>query len=131
MLGNLFKSADTKIALQELEKELGGKHGNAWRFVAPKVRALLMKDRGVAIRVNRERGMSHNLVIYFAAKICLEDILPTGDYHTYRGVLSFRGQMLFGLYVSCVQKLGAFAEWDEDDIQRELTTMKEDIAKAG
>ena len=131
MIFGLFKSSDTKIALEELDNELRGKHMLAFKAIEPQVKKYLSMDNGVAVTSNRERGFSHNLIVHMVAKVVVDQELPLGNYHTYRGTLSMIGNDMWKLYLVCIQLLKDHDLLNEEEAENDIASMKEDIANAG
>lgn len=130
-----FLNADTKLALAELDNAMDnamdGQHSLAFMLIRPKIKQLLRHNKETLVPKMRKSGLSHEAIVLRAAKFILENVLLSGEYHIYRGVLSTTGDFLFNLYTFIVKKL-----WAENSNQKvsedaEVDSMREAISKAG
>jgi len=126
-----FLNADTGLAFSELDKAMSGQHGIAFTLIKPQIEQLLRHNKGTLVGTMRKRGICHEVIVLKAAKFILDDVLPSGNYHIYRGVLSQQGDLLFDLYTFSVRKLWAEDSNQEVSANAEINSMEEAISKAG
>lgn len=131
MFENLFKSADTKAALKELEKEMRGEHSIAFGVLSSEIRNMLTDSNGKAVSVQLKQGFTHREIVHLGAKLILDRKLPSGEYHVYRGVLDITGMDMWKLYQSSLRLLARPCNADAKTIQKETDVMKKAIAEAG
>ena len=133
MFKNLFKSADTKAALEELKKLSTGEHSIAFSYLSQEITNILTDSNGKAVSVQVEAGFTHSEIVHLAAKTILERKLPSGEYHVFPGILDIVGNDMWKLYYASLYILAKAKplEADEETIQREISVMREAIAKVG
>jgi len=126
-----FLNADTGLAFSELDKAMSGQHGIAFTVIKPQIEQLLRHSKETLAPTMRKTGISHEVIVLAAAKLILDDVLPSGNYHIYRGVLSQKGHFLFDLYNFAVRKLWAEGPDQEVSADAEINSMEEAISKVG
>lgn len=131
MPGDAFPNAHAEMALSELDSATRGEHGIALDLIRPQIESILRHSDGAIATAMRERGLSHEVVVLAVAKLVLDKVLPSGIHHTYRGVLSERGNYLFALYTHAVERLWAAEPDQEISAEEQISSMNDAISKVG
>jgi hypothetical protein len=102
----------------------------AIRSIRPKVKRVIRDDPQTVTRIRDGRAQPKNLVLSVIVSVIYGE-LCSGHHHSFRGVLSLRGQGLLELWDANTRKLYVAGVIDADEFHRRSAYVREEIKKVG
>jgi hypothetical protein len=104
---------------------------NGFDVIRDDIKATIFGDPGKTMRSIEEDGLSPQQLIYLLITNTLDNHICSGKYHTYRGILSYKGQALLNLWDWAVDKMFYEGLHTEQQAEDDKNWVREQIKNVG
>ncbi|MBW2618484.1 MAG: hypothetical protein JRC92_06380 [Deltaproteobacteria bacterium] len=134
-LATLFKDSEVVEALAILDEAknkfgMGFSASSAFDLVRAQVEKIIRSDTKLFLEVVR-KGRSVRKYIYYAITYTSGDMLESGQYHVYRGVLSMNGNGLLEIFDGAIDELVKLGGMDKEYAKKEKNAIRQNIKGVG
>ncbi len=91
----------------------------------------LLKDEGKTLISLRDDNLSVEQLVWLLISNVVSEMLISGKFHTYRGVLNVEGDNLRSLWRKSVNELHSSGYYSDDEYQKDMDWMREELVKVG
>ena len=131
MFKALFQPKEIKAALLAVDIVQQRAANSAFALIRNDLHNLLVDHADKVVSSIRENNMQCETLVHVLMTKILAKHLCSGSHHTYRGLLSMRGEHLLNLWDYAVEQLRKSGFYDHEKAASEKQWIRSQIAKAG
>jgi hypothetical protein len=128
---SLFRPKEVSAVLTAIDAEskiLG--HSAAFIQVSEIVKKNVLKNKGDVVR-SVQSGTPATVVALCEIANVSGDLVESGSFHIYRGILGLYGQTVLDLYISAMKRLVDVGAMSQDVHEKEIAFLKANIQSVG
>lgn len=131
IFSNLIAKSQPEIknCFSALEK-ISLEYSNSISFrtlIKPRLKLILNKSTGQVIQLMRQNKTKPSEFLYDQIANYSLDLVASGNYHVYRGVLSMVGEDLRSIYLHAINKLKESGDLTEDQVRISIENINNEI----
>jgi hypothetical protein len=128
---NVFIEKEIKECLDILQESGHILSGIGFEDIKNKVESNLLKDKKEIAKIISQDGISPHEIVYFGINNNVREMLESGQYHVYRGVLNFMGNYFLNAFCISMDELVKMGAVSKDDGEEYKSIVKDNMNQMG